>query len=299
MSELIGALATSHGPQLIMPALKWSDLPTRIKGPFNPKPGIEAELTDAVKLAKEARCKAALSVLKDQLYAWNPDLVVVVGDDQHENVQDDNQPPFLIYMAEETDATLHFLYLGDKATDQMARYKVASDVSRRLVDGLMERDFDPAWSIMNREETGLGHAFGRALNFLMPDRRFPIVPIMVNTYYPPAPSAKRCFRFGEALREIVREIPGDKRVVLIASGGLSHTKIDEALDHAFLKALETRDEAYLSAMPGSTLVSGTSEIRNWIITAGAMPKGGRTIDYVPCYRNDQGVGCAMGFAVWQ
>jgi len=49
-------------------------------------------------------------------------------------------------MAKETDATLHFLYLGDKATDQMTRYAVASDISRGLLEGLMERDFDPAWS---------------------------------------------------------------------------------------------------------------------------------------------------------
>ena len=299
MARIIGALATSHAPQLIMPALKWPDLPTRTKGPFHPKPDIGQELTEPARLAKEARCQHALATLRDQLYAWQPDAVIVVGDDQHENVQDDNQPPFLIYMAKETDATLHFLYLGDKAAEQMTRYSVASDISRGLIDGLMERDFDPAWSAMNREETGLGHAFGRALKFLMPDQRFPIVPIMVNTYYPPAPSARRCFKFGAALREVLEALPGDSRIVLLASGGLSHTVIDEALDRDFIKALEARDETYLAAMPGSALVEGTSEIRNWIITAGAMRSGARMVDYVPCYRNDKGVGCAMGFAVWQ
>ena len=68
-------------------------------------------------------------------------------------------------------------------------------------------------------------------------------------------------------------------------------------EHA--KALEARDESYLSSMPAPVLVEGTSEIRNWIITAGAMRGGARMVDYVPCYRNDKGVGCAMGFAVWQ
>jgi hypothetical protein len=299
MARIIGALATSHAPQLIMPALKWQDLPTRIKGPFYPKQGIEAELTDAVKLAKEARCRQALSVLRDQLAQWQADAVIIVGDDQHENVLDDNQPPFLIYLAEETDATLHFLYLGDKAENQMKRYRVASPLARRLLDGLMELDFDTAWSMMNREETGLGHAFGRALDFLMPDQNLPIVPIMVNTYYPPAPSARRCFAFGEALRHSVEKMPDEARIVVIASGGLSHTKIDETLDQAFIKALETRDRDYLTALPSSRLIEGTSEIRNWIIVAGAMQSGATMIDYVPCYRNDQGVGCAMGFAVWQ
>ena len=46
------------------------------------------------------------------------------------------------------------------------------------------------------------------------------------------------------------------------------------------------------------LVTGTSEIRNWIVVAGAAGAAGKTVDYAPCYRNDRGVGCAMGFAVW-
>ena len=62
---------------------------------------------------------------------------------------------------------------------------------------------------------------------------------MVNTYYPPAPSAKRCVKFGQALASILRRFPGQERVVMVGSGGLSHTKISEPLDYRFLKALET------------------------------------------------------------
>mgnify|MGYP003351221555 CR=1 FL=1 len=186
MATIVGALAMSHGPQLIMPARQWPDLPTRTRGPFNPKPDIARELTEQAMLAKETRCKEALAALSDQLYRWKPDAVIVMGDDQHENILDDNQPPFLIYMAKEANATLHFLYLGAKAEDQMKRYDVDASLARSLLDGLMEADFDPAWSTNTREETGLGHAFGRALDFLMPKEKFPIVPIMINTYYAPA-----------------------------------------------------------------------------------------------------------------
>ncbi|HLI20627.1 MAG TPA: hypothetical protein VKV32_05895 [Stellaceae bacterium] len=299
MAQLIGGMATSHAPQLLMPALQWSDLPTRVKGPFHPKPDIAKELTDEVKLARQARCNKALAALRDQLAAWKPDVLIVVGDDQHENIQDDNQPPFLLYLAPETDATLHFEYLGVKSTDQMKRYTVASDVAKSLYDGLTDEGFDIAWSRKNREEYGLGHAFGRALDFLMPNRDIPIVPLMVNTYYPPAPSAKRCLDLGKALRRVIDKLPGKARIAVLGSGGLSHTVIDEALDAAFIKALETHDERYYAAMPAEVLVEGTSEIRNWIIVAGVMGKGGRMIDYVPCYRQPTGVGCAMGFAVWE
>jgi len=298
MASIIGGLATSHAPQLLMPALKWSDLPTRTKGPFHPKPDIAAELTDAAKLAKEARCRAALEKLRAQLYAWSPDAVIVIGDDQHENILDDNMPPFVIYAADEVDATLHFTYLGEKSLDQMTRYRVPGELARNLLLGLMDQGFDPAWSKKTREEFGLGHAFGRALKFLMPDGRFPVVPIMVNTYYPPAPSANRCLALGDAIRAVVGGLGGTARLVVLASGGLSHTVIDEAYDEAFMAALKCNDRASFAAMKAEDLVEGTSEIRNWIIAAGALDRGGEMIDYVPCYRQPSGVGCAMGFAVW-
>jgi 3-O-methylgallate 3,4-dioxygenase len=299
MATIIGGLAMSHAPQLIMPARQWSELPTRTKGPFHPKADIERELTVEAMLAKEARCKKALSTLSAQLYLWRPDAVVVVGDDQHENVLDDNQPPFLIYTAPETDATMHFLYLGDRAEDQMSRYAVASNVSRALLDGLMESGFDPAWSTRTRSATGLGHAFGRTLRFLMPHEAMPIVPVMINTYYPPAPNARRCFALGKAMRDAIEAMPGDMRVVFVASGGLSHFVIKERFDAEFMTALENNDEAYLSSIPQTALIGGTSEILTWIAVAGVMQCGARMVDYVPCYRNDRGVGCGMGFAIWQ
>jgi aromatic ring-opening dioxygenase catalytic subunit (LigB family) len=298
MARLIGGLATSHAPQLLMPALRWSELPTRTKGPFRPKPDIAAELTDSAKLAKEARCRAALEKLKSQLYAWAPDAVILLGDDQHENILDDNMPPFTIYAADEVDATLHFTYLGEKSLDQRTRYRVPGALARGLLEGLMDEGFDPAWSMKTREEFGLGHAFGRALKFLMPDGQFPVVPIMINTYYPPAPSAKRCLALGDAIRAVLEKLGGGARIAMLASGGLSHTVIDEAYDEGFMAALTRNNRDYFAAMRAEDLVEGTSEIRNWIIAAGALDRAAHMIDYVPCYRQPTGVGCAMGFAVW-
>ena len=85
---------------------------------------------------------------------------------------------------------------------------------------------------------------------------------------------------------------------MLASGGLSHTKIEEDLDQRFIEALKRCDTSYLANMPSSVLVEGTSELRNWIITAAVAGKGITMIDYVPCYRTLKGVGCAMGFGYW-
>jgi 3-O-methylgallate 3,4-dioxygenase len=298
MAEIVGCMAMSHGPQLLTPPDKWPELPTRIKGPFHPKPGIEAELTPEAMKAHAGRCDAAIRSLREKLAQWAPDTVVIMGDDQHENILDDNMPPFTIFIAEEVDATKKYRYFGEKESEQITRYRVNGALAADLISGLMGEGFDPAWSRKTRYHAGLGHAFGRVLDFLMPEADRAIVPIMVNTYFPPAPSAKRCFDFGRALGRRIAASPTAGRVVVIGSGGLSHTKIDERLDQDIIAALKSRDGGFLSAIPDDVLVSGTSEIRNWIAVAGAAGSAGTMVDYVPCYRNADGVGCAMGFAYW-
>jgi hypothetical protein len=299
MAEIVGCVAMSHGPQLLTPPDKWPELPTRIKGPFHPKAGIAADLTPDAMRAHADRCNAAIGKLGDKLRAWNPDVLVVIGDDQEENILADNTPPFTIFMGKEADATLHYTYFGNKEESQITRYQVDAPLAESLLVGLMDEQFDPSWSRETRYHGGLGHAFGRALKLLLPDCRIPIVPVMVNTYYPPAPSAKRCFDFGAAMGRVLARQAGGKRIAIVGSGGMSHTKIDEGLDQKVIKAIETNDGKYLSSLPSDVLVTGTSEIRNWIVVAGAAGASGKMVDYVPCYRNDLGVGCAMGFAVWE
>jgi 3-O-methylgallate 3,4-dioxygenase len=87
-------------------------------------------------------------------------------------------------------------------------------------------------------------------------------------------------------------------VVVIASGGLSHTILDEAFDNGVLDAIKQNDLGKLAEIPASTLMAGTSEIRNWFVVAAAASRGGNVVDYVPAYRTPTGVGCGMGFAYW-
>jgi aromatic ring-opening dioxygenase LigB subunit len=121
---------------------------------------------------------------------------------------------------------------------------------------------------------------------------------MVNTYYPPAPSARRCAQFGQALAGSLRDHDSARRVVVVASGGLSHTKIDVALDEDVLAALRSNDLDALALLEAAVLVEGTSEIRNWIVAAGALDRPAEVLEYQPLYRAPTGVGCAMGFAAW-
>jgi hypothetical protein len=261
------------------------------------KPALRSE-TSEVMWSKWRGCMSAIEMLRQKLDAIRPDVVIIVGDDQHENLIDDNMPPFTIFIGEQVEASLSLRYLNQPKSANRTTYRVNAALAEALVNGLMDEGFDPAYSKETRFEGGLGHAFARVLKFLAPQAQYPIIPVMVNTYYPPAPSATRCLAFGGAVAEVLRKTPGSERAVIIGSGGLSHTKIDETLDQEFIRALETNDSDYMRAMPSDKLVEGTSEIRNWIVTAAAANRSGRMVNYFPLYRTRTGVGCAMGFAHW-
>jgi len=298
MAHLVGCLAMSHAPQLMLNPDHWGLLNNREKERLPDKPELDRE-TSEVKWAKWNGCMEAIAKLRQKLEAFDPDVLIVVGDDQHENLVDDNMPPFSIYMGEEVEASVSLRYLNQPKSENRTKYRVDAKLAGALVAGLMDEGFDPAYSKRTRYDGGLGHAFARVLKFLTPDAGRRVIPVMVNTYYPPAPSAHRCAQFGVALAKLVDRFPSTDRVVVIASGGLSHTKIDEQLDEKFIRALQHNDTDYMSAIPASVLVEGTSEIRNWIVTAAAANCNGTMVDYCPLYRTRTGVGCAMGFAYWQ
>ena len=298
MAELIGWLAMSHGPQLMVTPDRWDVLHNRLGKGLPVRPELVRETLEE-KWAKFERCMDAIGVLRRKLKAWAPDVLVLVGDDQHENILDDAMPPFAIYVGEEFEASVSLAYFNEPKSANRTAYRTDQGIAQGLVEKLMEAGFDPAYSKSLRYEGGLGHAFARVLKFLTPDANLPVVPIMVNTYYPPAPSAKRCVAFGQALAEALRKAPEKSKVVVVGSGGLSHTIIDEALDRSVLNAMKANDLAALSAVPAYSLMAGTSEIRNWFITAAAADRPATIVDYVPCYRIPTGIGCAMGFAYWE
>src|SRR5439155_20287155 len=104
---------------------------------------------------------------------------------------------------------------------------------------------------------------------LMRNEVIPHVPVIVNTFYPPnVPRAARAYRFGQAVRRAVEGSDSEQRVAIIASGGLSHTVIEEDLDRRIIDGLESDDFVKLTDWPDVRFRAGTSEIKNWIALAG-------------------------------
>ena len=128
----------------------------------------------------------------------------------------------------------------------------------------------------------------------------PIVPVFLNTYYPPnQPTPQRCFDLGLAIRDLVKRFPQDLRVGIAASGGLSHFLVNEALDELVIQAIRQSDVKTLTSLPPRLLQSGSSEIRNWIcVVAAALELKLRWVSYVPAYRSQALTGVGLGFASW-
>jgi hypothetical protein len=129
----------------------------------------------------------------------------------------------------------------------------------------------------------------------------PIVPVLVNTYFPPnVPTPARSYGLGTAIGDAIRSYGEDIKVAVVATGGLSLFVVDEEIDRAALAAMQSGDEAAIAALDPKDYVSGTSESLCWFSVAGACrDKAMEIVDYVPGYRTPAGTGCAMGMVRWQ
>lgn len=116
---------------------------------------------------------------------------------------------------------------------------------------------------------------------------------------PNKPSPERCWQLGKALAQGIAEWPENKRIALVASGGLTHWGIDEGLDHQVLDAILDRRPESLRKLDPGLLTAGTSEVRAWITVASALADfSPQLVDYVPAYRSPAGTGVGMGFLTW-
>jgi 3-O-methylgallate 3,4-dioxygenase len=275
-------------------------------------PSIKEQIRPEVLAERSARCTANIERMGKTIAEAQLDALIIIGDDQNEQYSDDNMPAILIYSGETIDNSP--LHMEDDApdwwrkarsqyhvADEKRAYPVDATLALHLTNALMDHGFDISHAKRLAKERGEGHAFGFVHQRLMNGDVIPIVPVALNTYFPPnQPRPKRCYELGQAIRAAVQAMPGNGRVGILGSGGLSHFTVDEELDRMVLDACRRNDGAALSSIPMAKLNSGSSEIRNWITVAGASEHlKTEWQEYIPCYRSLAGTGCGMGFAVWQ
>lgn len=337
MAQIVLGLGTSHGPQLFLKPEQWElravadrqnplhwfrgksyDFPTLATLRKNEDFGERTTL--AAKQAYFDRCQRAIGAIADIYQTAAPDLAVIIGNDQSEIFTEENIPAFSVFWGESIEnfprPAEEVAKLPPGIAPAEMGYRPATRtqypghpaLGKHLIGALMNDGFDVAQSkrlpVGPRGSNAAPHAFGYVYRRVMGDKVIPHVPVVVNTHYPPnRPSAKRCLEFGRALARAVKSFPGDARVAIIGSGGLTHYVIDEEFDLSVLRAMEKGDTAEIAAIEEAMLeLGGTAELKNWIPVFSAMTEervGMTLIDYVPCYRSEAGTGNAMAFAYWR
>ena len=336
MAELVLGIGTSHGSMLSTPPQEWDGRAAadrRNNGlafrgntygfdqlyALRRGEDFAARNTTPARQAHYDRCQKQLDALGDVLASAKPDVMVVIGDDQHEWFTEELQPTFGIFCGERV---INFAPTREEI-ERHARegrgasvsgnhppvdqpYPIAQALAEHMITQAMRDDFDVAAIMMQpRDGAGrknLGHAYGFIYRRLLRDRPLPLVPVLVNTFYPPnRPSPRRCLEFGRTIGRAIASWKDRARVVVVGSGGLSHFVIDEAFDHRILGAFQRDDIDAIIGEDDALFRSGTSETKNWIVARGALAETGfkmTLLDYVPCYRSEAGTGNAMAFATW-
>lgn len=256
--------------------------------------------------------EAAMDQLHERIKAARLDLLLIVGDDQTELFHTSNNPAIAIYYgatirntarepASPSDSWVKTARMWRHEPEQDRDYPVKQDLAEWLIRQLCERDFDIA--AMDGLTPGQfeGHAFQFVHRRLLKDHELPVIPVILNTFDPPnQPTPRRCVALGAALRELIAAWPEDLRVGVIASGGLSHFVVDEALDLQVLGAIRSKDSAALAALDPKLLQAGSSEIRNWLVVGElARDLDLDWVEYLPGYRTPALTGTGLAFAAWK
>ena len=320
MAHLVLGIGTSHGPSIQQPPERWvrlAESDTRDprfnfeEARKNAPPNMESEIQIERQREKHAAAHVALGKLTEKIVEAAPDVMVLLSN-QHGFHPDDNQPVFGVIRSETVpiakrserpfDPDARFRPDEERPKPEVIERKGHPELANYLIDTLVTDGFDISCSNGLREGAAIDDAFAFAFDWLLPPgSEIPLVPFLVSRYLPHQATPARCLELGDSIARAVESWPGDAKVGLIASGGLSHQIIDEELDHRIIDAMTSGDRAALAVLPRDRLnkAPGTPESLNWVAVAAAMaPRTMTLVDYQPAYRSLAGTGHGLTFGYW-
>ena len=192
MAKIVGSISMSHAPG----ATGW---------PETVQPDMKRRLDDYHRQVAE------------YLDAARPDIVVALLDDHFENMFRNLLPTFGIGIADKhVGPAAHVV----KLLGHHRQEHIASDpqFAEHLLRGLVHKGVDVA----RMGAVEYGNNLITPLKLIRPQFDLTVVPFFTNVFTPPLPPCWRAYQVGEALRDVIEAYPGDTRVVLLATGGLSH-----------------------------------------------------------------------------
>ncbi len=157
------------------------------------------------------------------------------------------------------------------------------ELAAHIAQSVIQDDFD--LTIVNKMDVDHGLTVPLSLLFGQPggpDPAWPcpVIPFAVNVLQYPAPSGRRCFLLGQAIRRAVERFDAPLKVQIWGTGGMSHQLqgpraglINQPFDNAFLDRL-IADPAGQAAMPHIDYLreagSEGIELVMWLVARGAM-----------------------------
>jgi protocatechuate 4,5-dioxygenase beta chain len=239
--------------------------------------------------------------LRRRLEAARPDVIVMLSNDHLLNWPINNVPRWTVGIGDEHvgpadwfDEWLALTKFHVKGHPALARAIVREGDRLGVSFAYLRRlEFDDGFSV--------------PLHFLTPRMDVALVPIAMNCTVPPLPSTADTYRMGEALREIItRRWPGNERVAVVGTGGLSHEPggpryfvVDEKFDRWFLDLLAFGDparvveECTVERMEAAGS-GGTAELLAWIAVLPFTAGPAEVIAYAPSVAWRTGT----GFVAW-
>jgi 2,3-dihydroxyphenylpropionate 1,2-dioxygenase len=152
----------------------------------------------------------ALHEARDRIAAVRPDTVLVVGSNHFRGFWLDLIPAFTLGVGE-------VIAAGDGGTPRGPQ-RTDPEFARALAAELTGAGTEVAISARLQIDHGQAHA----VQYLLDGIDVPVVPLVVNVFAPPLPTMPRVVELGANIARAVRRIGGERRVAVIASGGLSH-----------------------------------------------------------------------------
>ena len=152
-------------------------------------------------------------------------------------------------------------------------------LARHIGESLVADEFDMSFF----QDRALDHGVFSPLSVLCAHETawsLPIIPLQVGVLQSPSPSARRCYKLGQALRRAIESYPEDISVAIVATGGVSHQVHGEragfnntAWDAQFLDLIEN-DPVRITDMTQAELATlggmeGT-EVIMWLVMRGAL-----------------------------
>ena len=216
----------------------------------------------------------AFEPLKAWLETKKPDALVMIYNDHVTSFSFDHYSAFALGVGEQYEVADE----GGGPRD-LPPVPGHAPLARWLTRAIMAQDFD----LSVFQHKSLDHGCLSPLSLLTPPGEswpIPIVPLQCGVLQFPAPSARRCLNLGKALRKAIDAWPEDARVVIVATGGLSHQVHGEragfnntAWDEEFLDLLANDPERLANLTHADYARLGgfeSAEVIMWLIMRGAL-----------------------------